>query len=242
MKMSLSAIPLFPRMRQEKFCRLIAKLLIIFTVIIGEEQRIMAQSPQESGTEATGRDRNPQQDPEDVEKATFGSGCFWCTEAVFQQLKGVQSVVSGYSGGKTKNPTYQDISTGTTGHAEVIQVTYDPRLVSYPELLEVFWKTHDPTTLNRQGADEGTQYRSVIFYHNPTQQKLAQEYFQKLDASGAYKSPLVTEIASFQEFYPGEAYHQNYFRNNPRNPYCSTVIKHKVAKFKAVFKDKLKGQ
>ena len=175
-----------------------------------------------------------------LEKATFGSGCFWCTEAVFQQLKGVKSVVSGYSGGKTKNPTYEEVCTGNSGHAEVIQVTYDPKIVSYPELLEVFWKTHDPTTLNQQGADRGTQYRSVIFFHNEPQQKLADEYLKKLDASGVFDAPIVTEISPLKEFYPGEKYHQNYFRNNPDNPYCTAVIKRKVAKFRAVFKDKLK--
>lgn len=175
-------------------------------------------------------------------EATFGSGCFWCTEAVFQQLKGVKSVVSGYSGGQIENPTYAQVCTGMTGHAEVIRVTYDPNVVSYVDLLEVFWKTHDPTTLNRQGADRGTQYRSVIFYHDETQKKLAQEYKTKLDESGAFDSPIVTEISPLKEFYPGEEYHQNYYRNNPDNPYCNAVIKRKVAKFRAVFKDKIAEQ
>ncbi len=175
-----------------------------------------------------------------IEEATFGSGCFWCTEAVFQQLKGVKSVVSGYSGGRTKNPTYEEVCTGTTGHAEVIRVTFDPTVVTYVDLLEVFWKTHDPTTLNRQGADHGTQYRSVIFYHDETQRKLAKEYKLKLDESKAFDKPIVTEISPLKEFYAGEDYHQNYFRNHPENPYCTAVINRKVAKFKAVFKDKLK--
>lgn len=176
-----------------------------------------------------------------MEEATFGSGCFWCTEAVFQQLKGVKSVVSGYSGGRTKNPTYSEISNGNTGHAEVIRVTYDPKIVTFADLLEVFWKTHDPTTLNRQGADRGTQYRSVIFYHNEAQHQLAKDYLKKLDASGAFDAPIVTEISPLKEFYPGEAYHQNYYRDNPDKPYCTAVIKRKVDKFKAVFKDKLKA-
>jgi peptide-methionine (S)-S-oxide reductase len=173
-------------------------------------------------------------------RATFASGCFWCTEAVFQQLKGVQSVASGYSGGSAKNPTYQEVCTGQTGHAEAIQVTFDPKVISYQELLEVFWKTHDPTTLNRQGHDVGTQYRSAIFYHDPEQKKLAEHYKKKLDESGAFSSPIVTEIVPFKEFYRAEAYHQNYFADNPEQHYCQVVIKPKVEKFKAVFHDKLK--
>lgn len=173
--------------------------------------------------------------------ATFGNGCFWCTEAIFQQLKGVTKVVSGYSGGKVKNPTYKEVCSGLTGHAEAIQITYDPHVISYDELLEVFWQTHDPTTLNRQGADVGTQYRSVVFYHNDEQKNLAQQYKEKLDASGAFDNPIVTEISSFTEFYPAEDYHQNYFNLNGNAPYCSYVIQPKVEKFKKVFKSKLKG-
>lgn len=202
----------------------------------------MADSKKSPKEETRAADPASVDHDEHLEKATFGSGCFWCTEAVFQQLKGVKSCVSGYSGGKTENPTYQEVCTGTTGHAEVIQVTYDPKVVSYVDLLEVFWKTHDPTTLNRQGADHGTQYRSVIFYHNESQQKLANEYLKKLDDSGAFDKPIVTEIAPIKEFYAAEDYHQNYYRNNPENSYCSAVIKKKVAKFKSVFKDKLKDK
>jgi peptide-methionine (S)-S-oxide reductase len=175
-----------------------------------------------------------------LEKATFGSGCFWCTEAIFQQLKGVHSVVSGYSGGRVANPSYEQVCSGTTGHAEVIQITFDPAAVSYAELLEVFWRTHDPTTLNRQGNDVGTQYRSVIFYHNDEQQKLAEHYKKQLDASGSFDRPIVTEIVPFREFYSAEGYHQNYYRLNPRQPYCQVVIVPKVEKFKKVFKEKLK--
>jgi len=175
-----------------------------------------------------------------LQVATFGSGCFWCTEAVFQQLDGVTKVESGYSGGKVKNPTYREVCTGLTGHAEVIQVTYDPAKVSFKELLEVFWGTHDPTTLNRQGADEGTQYRSVIFYHNAAQQELAAQYKNKLDASGAFDNPIVTEIAPFTTFYKAEDYHQNYYNLNGSAPYCSFVIKPKLDKFKKVFGDKIK--
>jgi len=178
--------------------------------------------------------------PDGMESATFGSGCFWCTEAVFQRINGVESVVSGYSGGTVENPTYYQVCGGTTGHAEVVQVTYDPKVVSYPELLEVFWKLHDPTTLNRQGADVGTQYRSVILYHTDEQKELAEHYKTKLDESGAYSKPIVTEIAPFTEFYPAEDYHQNYFRENGRMPYCQLVIVPKMDKLKEVFRDKLK--
>ena len=175
-----------------------------------------------------------------LETATFGSGCFWCTEAIFQNLNGVEKVESGYSGGKVKNPTYKEVCSGLTGHAEVIHLTYDPKKVSYDELLEVFWKTHDPTTLNKQGADEGTQYRSVIFYHNDEQKRLAELYKKKLDASGAFEGPIVTEITPFSAFYKAEDYHQNYFNLNGSAPYCSVVIQPKVEKFKKVFKDRLK--
>ena len=180
--------------------------------------------------------------PAGKELATFGSGCFWCTEAVFQQLKGVSKVVSGYSGGRVANPTYQQVCTGTTGHAEVIQVTFDPSVISYPELLEAFWRSHDPTTLNRQGNDHGTQYRSVIFTHNDKQKQLAEVYKRKIDAAGVFSSPLVTEIVPFAAFYPAEDYHQNYFNANSRQPYCRAVIQPKLDKFRAVFKEKLKAK
>ncbi len=177
---------------------------------------------------------------EHLQKATFGGGCFWCTEAVFQQVKGVEAVFSGYSGGKTKNPTYRQICSGTTGHAEVIQVHYDPKVISYEELLEIFWKTHDPTTLNRQGADVGTQYRSVIFYHDDEQKRLAELYKKKLDESKAFSNPIVTEISPFTEFYSAEDYHQNYYESNPAQPYCTFVIGPKLEKFRQVFGDKVK--
>jgi peptide-methionine (S)-S-oxide reductase len=178
--------------------------------------------------------------PEGMERATFGSGCFWCTEAVFQQLRGVHTVASGYSGGQVPNPTYRQVCTGTTGHAEVIHVVYDPKLVSYAELLEAFWKSHDPTTLNRQGNDHGTQYRSVVFYHNEEQRKLAEEYKQRLDESGAFPAPIVTEIAPFAAFYPAEDYHQNYFNEHGHEPYCAMIIRPKLEKFRKAFADKLK--
>lgn len=172
--------------------------------------------------------------------ATFGSGCFWCSEAIFQNVEGVSKVESGYSGGTVKNPSYEAVCTGQTGHAEVVQLTYDPAVVSYDELLEIFWKTHDPTTLNRQGNDVGTQYRSVIFYHNDEQKRLAETYKEKLDKSGAFDNPIVTEITPYTNFYKAEDYHQNYYNLHGNAPYCSYVIQPKVEKFKKVFSDKLK--
>jgi peptide-methionine (S)-S-oxide reductase len=176
-----------------------------------------------------------------LQTATFGSGCFWCTEAVFLDLKGVKAVVSGYMGGKTKNPTYQDVCTGLTGHAEVIQLQYDPKQVSYEDLLEVFWNTHDPTTLNKQGADEGTQYRSVVFYRSEEQKKTAEQYKNQLSTSGTFKKPIVTEITAATEFYKAEGYHQNYYALNPNQGYCEYVIRPKVEKFKKQFASKLKN-
>jgi peptide-methionine (S)-S-oxide reductase len=174
-----------------------------------------------------------------METATFGSGCFWCTEAVFQRLKGVESVTSGYAGGTVENPTYEEVCSGNTGHAEVTQIQYDPSQISYDELLEVFWKTHDPTTLNQQGNDYGTQYRSAVFYHNDEQRRLAEEYKKKLDAAKIWNRPIITEITPFTNFYPAEKYHQNFYNNNPNQPYCSYVIRPKMKKLEEVFKDKL---
>ncbi len=178
-----------------------------------------------------------------MEKATFGAGCFWCVEAVFQDLKGVSKVVSGYEGGHKLNPTYKEVCAGITGHAEVAEITFDPAVISFDELLEVFWGTHDPTTLNRQGGDHGTQYRSVIFYHSDEQRRLAEEYKQKLNAEKAFPNPIVTEIVPTATFYPAEDYHQNYFNlTGDANPYCSMVIRPKVEKMKKVFGAKLKAK
>ncbi len=175
-----------------------------------------------------------------LEVATLGAGCFWCTEAVFLAVKGVTKVESGYSGGKVKNPTYREVCTGLTGHAEVAQITFDPNVVSFEEILEIFWNTHDPTTLNKQGADEGTQYRSVIFYHNETQKKTAEAYKQQLIAAKTFKNPIVTEISPLINYYPAEDYHQNYYALNPNQGYCQYVIRPKVEKFKKQFSSKLK--
>jgi peptide-methionine (S)-S-oxide reductase len=177
---------------------------------------------------------------EGLEQITLGSGCFWCTEAVFAELKGVESAVSGYSGGVKPNPTYKEVCTGETGHAEVVQVTYDPKVLKLSDLLAVFWQTHDPTTLNQQGADVGTQYRSAIFYHTDQQRQEAKYYKEKLDESGAFRAPLVTEIVKFEKFYPAEDYHQEYYAANPEAGYCRMVIAPKLEKFRKAFADKLK--
>jgi peptide-methionine (S)-S-oxide reductase len=177
----------------------------------------------------------------ETDTATFGTGCFWCTEAVFQELKGVQKVMSGYSGGKVMNPTYEQVSTKTTGHAEVVQIIYDPKEISFDELLEVFWQVHDPTTFNRQGADVGPQYRSAIFYHNEEQKQKSENYKTELNKSGAFNSPIVTEVSPFKVFYVAENYHQDFYNNNPNYGYCGYVIKPKLDKFRKVFKDKLRN-
>ena len=174
-----------------------------------------------------------------TETATLGGGCFWCLDAVYRRLRGVTSVVSGYAGGTTRNPTYHAVCSGATGHAEVVQVTYDPDVISYREILEVFFGTHDPTTLNQQGADVGTQYRSVIFYHTPEQQRVAEQVIAELERDEVFDRPVVTELAPLPEFYPGEAYHQDYFRRNPGQGYCQAVIAPKVAKLRKSFAEKL---
>lgn len=177
-----------------------------------------------------------------TEQATFGGGCFWCVEAIFERVEGVQQAVSGYAGGHLANPTYQQVCTGTTGHAEVVQITYDPDVVSFTELLEIYFKTHDPTTLNRQGADIGTQYRSIILYHNEYQRKEALRVINELDREKIWERPIVTQVEPFESFYPAEAYHQEYFENNPNQGYCRVVIQPKVAKFEKIFHEKLKSQ
>ncbi|MEI6140580.1 MAG: peptide-methionine (S)-S-oxide reductase MsrA [Mariniphaga sp.] len=186
--------------------------------------------------------KNNEMKGESSKNAVFAGGCFWCTEAMFSQLKGVKKVVSGYSGGNVDNPTYEQVCTGKTGHAECTRITYDPGLVTFAELLEVFWMTHDPTTLNRQGADSGTQYRSAIFYQDEEQKQEALEYKAKLEKEKIWKNPIVTEIVKFEKFYPAENYHQEYYENNPNQGYCRIVITPKVDKFRKIFADKLKGK
>lgn len=189
---------------------------------------------------AFGQSSNAKPKPMAEQQATFGSGCFWCTEAVFLAVKGVSKVESGYSGGTVKNPSYRDVCTGETGHAEVTRITFDPAVVSYSDLLEIFWNTHDPTTLNRQGADEGTQYRSVVFYHDENQKKTAEAYKVQLEASKVFSNRIVTEISPLTNYYPAEDYHQNYYALNPNAGYCQVVIRPKVEKFRKQFAKKLK--
>lgn len=177
---------------------------------------------------------------ENIEIATIGGGCFWCTEAVFEGLKGVISVESGYAGGFVKNPSYREVCNGTTGHAEVIQIRFSPDVISFEEILLIFFNIHDPTTLNQQGADVGTQYRSVIFYHNDTQKKISESVIEKLTRESIFAKPIVTQIQGFTAFYKAEDYHQDYFANNPNAAYCSRVIKPKVDKFTKKYSDKLK--
>lgn len=187
---------------------------------------------------------NQSQNGKDVklDTAIFGAGCFWCVEAVFQRLKGVHSVESGYAGGHVKNPTYEQVCSGTTGHAEVALVTFDTAIISYEDLLDVFWRTHDPTTLNRQGNDIGTQYRSVIFYHSEAQKRIAEKSKKETEASGLWKDPVVTEISPLTAFYKAENYHQNYYNTHSYQPYCTFVIDPKIKKFKELFKDKVKEE
>jgi peptide-methionine (S)-S-oxide reductase len=232
-----------------KFIQLKQKFIImrtmLSTAIIGLSTLLSCaqQTPAKSTTttENNTMDTKNQNALPAVETATFANGCFWCTEAIFEELDGVISAVSGYIGGETKNPTYKEVCSGTTGHAEALEIVYDPAKISFDELLAVFWETHDPTTPNRQGADVGTQYRSGVFYHNEEQKEKAEKYKAELDKSGAFDKPIVTEITAASKFYPAEDYHQQYFElNEGSNPYCRAVIRPKLDKFRKVFKDKLK--
>lgn len=175
-----------------------------------------------------------------MEQATFGAGCFWCVEAIFESLKGVSEVEAGYSGGEIKNPTYKEVCSGTTGHAEVARIIFDPEVICFETLVEIFFYTHDPTTLNRQGHDVGTQYRSAIFYHNEQQKKEAEEVKKKVESEGYYSNPIVTEISPLKNYYPAENYHQNYFANNPNQGYCAAVIRPKLQKFMSKYSDLVK--
>ncbi len=205
---------------------LLVQLFFIFTLNLFSMQNSDAQTRKDQNT--------------NTELATFGAGCFWCVEAIFSRVDGVLEVQSGYSGGHVNNPSYKEVCTGKTGHAEVCQITYDPDKISYPELLEIYWKTHNPTTLNRQGNDVGTQYRSVIFYHNEEQKKIASEMKDKLSKEKIWNDPIVTQIVPFEAFYPAEDYHDDYYEKNPAQPYCSFVITPKVEKFEKAFKDYIK--
>lgn len=211
--------------------------LVLMTVLISlgiawaKEPKAPAQKERE--TQVT-------KDKDNLQKATFAGGCFWCTEAVFQQLKGVYKVTSGYTGGQTQNPSYEQICSGDTGHAEAIEISYDPKEITFAELLEVHFKTHDPTSLNRQGNDVGTQYRSSVFYHTPEQKAATEEIISELNAQKVYNDPIVTEVVPESVFYAAEDYHQDYYSNNPRQGYCAMVITPKVEKFRKIFADKIR--
>lgn len=216
-----------------KFSLLVFNLLLLASMACAQQsnkqQKRMEELPKTTVTV-----------PQNLEVATLGSGCFWCIEAIYQDLQGVYEVKSGYSGGHINQPTYRQVTSGTTGHAEVIQFFYDPKIISYEDILEIFWSTHDPTTLNRQGADVGPQYRSAVFYHSDSQREKAAFYKKRLDQSGAFNKPIVTEITEFSNFFVAEDYHQNYFKDNGMQPYCQFVIRPKIEKFKSAFADKLK--
>ena len=216
---------------------------VVAAIVVGLAARwsVVAENPDLTRLSRSPAAPSPTSPPAaGLEQATFGAGCFWSTQAEFQQLIGVHSTVCGYSGGGVENPTYEQVCTGTTGHAEVVQVTFDPTVISYAELLDVFWHTHDPTTPNRQGADVGTNYRSVIFYHTPKQREAAELSKRKLEASGAFGVPIVTAIVPFSAFYPAEKYHQNYYVDHPGRSYCAAVIRPKLEIFAKAFANKLK--
>lgn len=227
--------------------RLPGKVVFVFAVILGFTMVSCTQTNAESDKKKTKAPKKYVEPakvkvPKGREVATFGGGCFWCTETIFERLRGVDKVVSGYSGGHVKNPTYEQVVGKTTGHAEVIQVTYDPKKITYGDLLEVFFLTHNPTTLNQQGNDVGPQYRSVIYYHSKKQKELAEKYRKKYDEKkDLFSDPIVTEIGPYLNFYTAEKYHQNYYKRNPNQSYCKYVIAPKVKKFLKKFKKKLKG-
>lgn len=213
------------------------KILPIFLLTAG----LISCSHVQSSSEKRNKEQNAiKMNTINTDTATFAAGCFWCVEEQLKQLKGVEKVISGYTGGTIKNPTYNEVCSGLTGHAEACNVIYNPEIITYDELLEAFFQTHDPTQLNRQGNDVGTQYRSAIFYHNDEQKKLAEYYIQKLNEEEVYSSKIVTEVSPYSVFYEAEEYHQDYYENNSQKPYCQMVIKPKLDKFRKVFKEKLK--
>lgn len=222
-------------------CRAIVMCVGALVVVAAGAGGLIAARQSGAGNAQQARDAAPPaRESTSLETATFAAGCFWCSEALFERVQGVEKVVSGYAGGTVANPTYQQVCTGQTGHAEAVQITFDPTKISYADLLEIFWKTHDPTTLNQQGPDHGTQYRSAIFYHNEQQKKTAEDYKRQLDESKVFKKPIVTEITAFTNFYPAEQYHQDYYELNPRERYCKAYISPKIKKFNQMFRDKLK--
>ena len=222
-------------MKNNKTIYLLHLSILLLTFVTACGQR----NSQNKITQTTNKMTN-EENKKELDTALFGAGCFWCVEAMFQRLDGVVKVESGYAGGHVVSPSYKEVCTGTTGHAEVCRITFDPKKISYETLLSIFWQTHDPTTLNRQGNDMGTQYRSAIFYYNDEQKQLAEKYKSELNVSGAFRSPIVTEIVAVSNYYPAEDYHQNYYNQNSEQSYCQFVIAPKVEKLEKVFKDKLK--
>jgi len=222
-------------------------LIVVATILLGAVlwyavRANRVEIPNSNSEQSAGQSSTSQPAPAvGVEQATFGLGCFSCAEAMFEQLRGVESVDPGFSGGSSKSPSYEQVSSGKSGHAEVVHIAYDPKVISYDELLEVFWKMHDPTTVDRQGKDVGSHYRSAIFYHSNKQRQLAEHYKEKLEASGAFAAPIVTEITEFKAFYPAEKEHLDFYRLNPENQYCTTVIRPKMDEFKKVFAEKLRS-
>lgn len=216
------------------------KQILFYSLILLQLSACGQKSTIEQSATFKKMNENKTEKTANIDTATFGAGCFWCTEAQFQQLEGVQKVVSGYMGGTIDNPSYKEVCTGTTGHAEVTNIYYDASIISFDELLAAFFVSHDPTQLNRQGNDFGTQYRSVVFYHNDEQKEKANGYIQKLNQEKVYPSPIVTEVSAATIFYPAEDYHQNYYNQNGSEPYCRFVIQPKMEKFTKVFKDKLR--
>lgn len=212
----------------------------LFTILLSSISILGCAQKQPAKTDTAKTQTKMDINNNNLDTTTLGTGCFWCTEAIFQQVNGVVNVTSGYSGGKEENPTYEQVSDKATGHAECLQIVYDTSVVSFDDLLEIFWQVHDPTTLNRQGADVGPQYRSVIFYNNEAEKAKAQNYITQLNASGAYDNPIVTTLEPMVKFYSAESYHQNYYNLNKTQGYCQFVIQPKIDKFKKVFKDKLK--
>ncbi|ALJ01238.1 peptide-methionine (S)-S-oxide reductase MsrA [Rufibacter tibetensis] len=215
-------------------------LLFAFILLFGFTSCAQSRKEKAATTPSASATQQNQKVPDSLAVATFAGGCFWCTEEAAEKLRGVYDVVSGYTGGSTKNPTYEQVSSGLTGHAEAVQITYDPKTVTYETLLEAFFAAHDPTTLNRQGPDEGTQYRSAIFYRTPEEKAMIDAYIKKLNTARAFQAPIVTEVAALKEFYPAEEEHQDFYRNNPNNPYMRAVSTPKVEKFKKKMEGKLK--
>ncbi|MFN7940732.1 MAG: peptide-methionine (S)-S-oxide reductase MsrA [Thermoanaerobaculia bacterium] len=214
----------------------------LFAVLVTSLGVFAMSDPKPAGPRPATLPTTPVTVPAGLEVATLAGGCFWCIEAVFDELKGVESAVSGYAGGYVEKPTYKQVCTGTTGHAEAVEIRFDPKVLSFHDLLDVFFTVHDPTTLDRQGADIGTQYRSAIYFHSPEQERIARDYIRDATAAKKFADPIVTEVTAFSNFYPAEDYHQEYFKENASQPYCSLVIAPKIAKFHKLFKDRLKSE